>query len=86
MKLFIIASLLFVGFTIGVASAQAPAPPSMGPPQPTAADLENQMAEIGCKAERQAAASTIVQLKQQITDLQKQVQKLDPPKSGATKH
>lgn len=81
MKLFIIAALLFVA-----SAAFAQSPPSMTPQQPTQADLENQMSEIGCKAERQAAASTIIQLKQQISDLQNQVKKLDPPKSGATKH
>lgn len=87
MKLFFIAAILFTGFNLGAAYAQTPSgPPAMVPPQPTQADLENQMSEIGCKAERQAAASTIIQLKQQISDLQKQVMKLDPPKSGATKH
>ena len=87
MKLFFIAAILSVGFSLGAAYAQAPSgPPAQVPPPLTAQDLENQMQEVGCKAERQAAATTIMQMKQQITDLQKQVQKLDPPKSGATKH
>ena len=81
MKLFIIAALLF---SAGVAFAQQ-GPPAQVPQQVTAQDLENQLSEVGCRAERQAASQTIMQLRQQNADLQKQLQKLDPPKSGATK-
>jgi hypothetical protein len=86
MKLFFIAVLLFVGFSLGVAFAQAPPSPLQQPP--TQSELENQMSEIGCKAERQAAASTIVSQQKQIADLTKQLAAMkDPPsKGGATKH
>ena len=86
MKLFFIAAFLFVGFSLGVAFAQAP-PAAIAQPPPTAADLENQMVEVGCRAERTAAATTIVNLQKQVSDLQKQLAAKDPPpKSGATKH
>ena len=61
----------------------APAP--MQQAQPTAQDLETQLEAVGCKAERQTAAQTIVQLRQQVADMQKKLDAKDPPKSGATK-
>jgi hypothetical protein len=71
---------------IASAAAFAQAPTGLQSP-PTAADLENQMEQIGCKAERSAAAQTIVNLQKQVADLQKQLNTKDPPpKSGATKH
>ena len=82
MKLFFIAAFLVVGFSLGVSYAQS-GPPQV-PPQLTEKDIEGQMQAVGCNAERQAAAQTIIQLRQQITDLQKKA--ADPPKSGATKH
>jgi hypothetical protein len=71
-----------------ITAAFAQAPPAMLQQPPTQSELENQMSEIGCKAERQAAASTIVSQQKQISDLQKQLAAMkDPPsKSGATKH
>lgn len=78
MKKLFLATLLFAG------AAFAQAPPPVQPP-PTVSDLDQQLQEVGCRAERTAAAQTIVQLRKQIDDLQKQVEKLDPPKSGATK-
>lgn len=68
---------------LGLAAAQAP---PLGQPTPSVADLDQQLQEVGCKAERQAAAQTIVQLRTQVDQLQAQIKKLDPPKSGATKH
>jgi hypothetical protein len=50
--------------------------PPAGPP--TAQDIQNQMQQVGCNAERQAAAQTIVQLQKQIADLQKQQVKNEP--------
>jgi hypothetical protein len=87
MKLFFIAALVFTGFSLGAVYAQS-GPPAKVPAPLTAQDLENQLGEVGCKAERQAAAQTILQLQQQNTDLQKQLAaaKDPPPKSGATKH
>jgi TolA-binding protein len=87
MKLFFIVALLFIGFSLGTAFAQS-GPPAQVPPQVTAQDLENQLSEVGCRAERQAASQTIMQLKQQNSDLQKQLNAMKdpPPKSGATKH
>lgn len=66
--------------------AFAQAPPPIGQPTPSVADLDQQLQEVGCKAERNAAAQTIVQLRSQVDQLQAQLKKLDPPKSGATKH
>jgi cell division protein FtsB len=45
-----------------------------------------QIHAVGCQAEETAAAQTIAQLQKQNADLKAQIQKLDPPKSGATKH
>jgi len=80
-----LALVLWILCSAVAAYAQA-APPQIQQP-PTAADLEQQLEAVGCKAERQAAASTIVQLQKQNQDLQKQITAKDPPpKSGATKH
>jgi len=49
---------------------------------PTAQDLENQLSQVGCNAERAAAAQTIVNLQKQNADLQKQLAK-DPPPTKA---
>lgn len=86
MKFTWLAILAFFLLMMGMAVAQSPVPQQQKPL--TASDLENQMQEVGCKAERQAAASTIMQMKQQIDDLQKQlaVAKDPPPHGGATKH
>ena len=46
-------------------------------PSPSVADLTQQLQQVGCNAERTAAAQTIVQLRQQVSDLQKQLAK-DP--------
>lgn len=78
MKKLFLATLLFAS------AAFAQAPP-MGQPSPSIADLDQQLQEVGCRAERSAAAQTIVQLQKQISDLKAQLEKLDPPKSGATK-
>ena len=47
-------------------------------------NLMNQMHQVGCQAEEQAAATTIDNLQKQIEALKAQLH--DPPKSGATKH
>jgi len=66
------------------APAFAQTPPSAQSPE--VQQLEAQMQTLGCNAERNAAAQTIVGLQKQITDLQNQLKKADPPpKSGATK-
>jgi TolA-binding protein len=77
-------SVTTIIFLLTATVAFAQMPPPVNPP--TTADLENQMQQIGCKAERQAAASTIVSQQKEISDLQKQLAALkDPPKSGATR-
>jgi len=54
---------------------------------PTAQDLENQLSQVGCNAERAAAAQTIVNLQKQNADLQKQLAKDPPaPKAKPGKH
>lgn len=75
MKTIIIASLLLVSFS--TAFAQAP----LGQPTPSLSDLDQQLQEVGCRAERQAAAQTIIQLRDQVATLQKQLAKQDPPKA-----
>lgn len=58
--------------------------------QPTVApDVQQvltQIHQVGCSAEEQASATTIAQLQKENADLKAQIKKLDPPKSGATKH
>lgn len=77
--------IVLLSLVPGLAFAQAPMVPG-AQPTPSVADLDQQLQEVGCKAERNAAAQTIVQLRTQIDDLQKQIKRMDPPKSGATKH
>ena len=48
--------------------------------------IENIIQNQGCRYEVSAAAQTIANLQKQINELQAQIKKLDPPKSGATKH
>jgi conjugal transfer/entry exclusion protein len=47
--------------------------------------IENLIQAQGCKYEVSASAQTIASLQKQINELKAQLQKLDPPKSGATK-
>ena len=58
------------------------APIATTAPPFTAQDLETQIEEVGCRAERQTAAATIVSLQKQLADAQKQLLALknDPPK------
>ena len=55
-------------------------------PSPEVQNLLTQLHTVGCNAEEQAAANTIAQLQKENASLKQQIQKLDPPKSGATKH
>ena len=53
------------------------------------ADVQNlvsQIQKVGCQAEETAAAQTIIQLRKENDELKAKLEKLDPPKSGATKH
>jgi len=78
MKLSMLLVLLLV---VPVYAQQPPSPQS-----PEVQQLEAQMQSLGCSAERQTAAQTIVGLQKQISALQDQLKKADPPpKSGATK-
>lgn len=58
--------------------------------QPTLAPdvqaLVQQIHQAGCNAEEIASAQTIAQLRKENDGLKAQLLKLDPPKSGATKH
>ena len=61
--------------------------PQGGPTlSPAVQNLVNQIHQVGCNAEANAAAQTIDQLQKENDQLKAQLQKLDPPKSGATKH
>jgi TolA-binding protein len=80
MKLAITLAILFL--TVTGAYAQAtPAALSTDPQQ-----IENLIQSQGCQYEVRASAQTIAQLQKQINELQAKLNKLDPPKSGATKH
>jgi hypothetical protein len=57
----------------GLAFAQA------AQPTPSVSDLSQQLQEVGCRAERQAAVQTIVQLRAQIDALKKTNGEKDPP-------
>jgi len=48
--------------------------------------IQSVIEQSGCRYEITASAQTIANLQKQINDLQAQLKKLDPPKSGATKH
>lgn len=64
----------------------AQAPISQPTVSPEVQNLLTQLHSVGCNAEENAAAQTIAQLQKENAQLKAQVQKLDPPKSGATKH
>lgn len=83
MKAFFLAMTMLVGFSLGVAWAQAPAGPQLSP---DVQQLVTQIHAAGCQAEEIASAQTIDQLRKENAQLKAQIQKLDPPKSGATKH
>ena len=68
----IIAAVLAIAVFAYTNYGHAQAPP--GPP--TVTDLDQQLQEVGCKAERNAAAQTIVQLQKTIADLQAAIEQL----------
>lgn len=53
---------------------------------PDVQNLVTQIHAAGCQAEEIASAQTIDQLRKENASLKAQIEKLDPPKSGATKH
>lgn len=74
-------------FWAALVSAQGAPPPQQGPQlSPEVQQLVTQIHAAGCQAEEIASAQTIAQLRKENDDLKAQVQRLDPPKSGATKH
>lgn len=76
------AAILFVVDVLVYAQAPVAQPTTSTEVQ----NLLTQLHQVGCNAEENAAAQTIAQLQKQNADLKAQIQKLDPPKSGATKH
>ena len=78
------ALLAWAGFIFMVDAlvfAQAPmAAPTLAP---EVQNLVTQLRSVGCQAEETAATQTIAQLRKENEELKL---KLDPPKSGATKH
>lgn len=64
----------------------AQAPVSQPTISPDVQNLLTQLHTVGCNAEENAAAQTIANLQKENASLKAQIQKLDPPKSGATKH
>jgi hypothetical protein len=88
MKIALVVLALVIGWSVSLeivdAFAQAPvAQPTLAP---DVQQLVNQIHQVGCSAEETAAAQTIANLQKQNADLKAEIQKLDPPKSGATKH
>jgi hypothetical protein len=65
------------------ASAWAQATPAALSTDPQ--QIENLIQTQGCRYEVSAAAQTIASLQKQINELQAKLNKVDPPKSGATK-
>lgn len=81
MRKFLIIAALFL-FSGERVWAQAP------PQAPLTADQQSlitQLHAVGCQAEESAAAQTIDMLRKENASLKAQLQKADPPKSGATK-
>jgi len=78
----LLAPLVLTMLTTGVAYAQQ-ASQSL-PTDPT--QVEALIRNSGCQYEVSAASKTIADLQKKVNELQAQVNKLDPPKSGATKH
>lgn len=68
------------------ALVQAQTPISQPTVAPEVEQVLTQIHQVGCNAEAQASAQTIAQLQKENASLKAQIQKLDPPKSGATKH
>lgn len=78
---------LWLGWLIFVAANAFAQAPAGGPTlSPEVQNLMNQIHQVGCNAEAQAAAQTIDTLQKENASLKAQILKLDPPKSGATKH
>jgi len=80
MKSLVIAAVLLLPALV---LAQAP-PPQTLPTDPN--QVESLIRNSGCQYEVSAASKTIADLQKKVNELQAQVNKLDPPKSGATKH
>lgn len=80
--------ILAIALLFSVASVFAQGPPPQQGPQlsPDVQQLVTQIHAAGCQAEEIASAQTIDQLRKENEQLKAQIQKLDPPKSGATKH
>lgn len=85
---FVLVAVLVIGIgwpvAIEIADALAQAP--VATPAADVQNVLNQIHQVGCSAEEQASANTIAQLQKENANLKAQLQKLDPPKSGATKH
>jgi len=83
MKIPFVISTLFIATA---AFAQSP-PPAMSP---EVQQIMSQLNQVGCQAQSITAAQTIANLQKQVTQLQDQLKKADPPPpkpvSGATKH
>ena len=87
---FVLVAVLVIGIgwpvAIEIADALAQAPVAQPTVSPEVQNLVNQLHAVGCQAEETASANTIAQLQKENAGLKAQIQKLDPPKSGATKH
>ena len=86
MRILIVILLILVIWPVAIEIADAFAQAPVATPAADVQNLLTQLHQVGCNAEENAAAQTIAQLQKQNADLKAQIQKLDPPKSGATKH
>lgn len=82
--------LLIIGLAVVALFYMTQPVHAQGPPQgpslsPEVQQLVTQIHAAGCQAEEIASAQTIDQLRKENEQLKAQLQKLDPPKSGATK-
>lgn len=76
------ATVYFMLMAFYSAHAQQPQGPQLSP---EVQQLVTQIHAAGCQAEEIASAQTIDQLRKENASLKAQLQKLDPPKSGATR-
>jgi hypothetical protein len=81
----VLALVIAWSVSLEIVDAFAQAPVAQPTLSAEAQSLLTQLHAVGCNAEENAAAQTIAQLQKQNADLKAEIQKLDPPKSGATK-
>ena len=82
----IVLAVIFANLFMVDALVQAQAPNAQATLAPDVQNVVNQIHAAGCNAEEVVSANTISALQKENAQLKAQILKLDPPKSGATKH